>query len=79
MPPPANKSLATKNRSPIFLFGMLLCPLGGGLAGAFIARQMLEAGAGGAYYEFIAGGAAFAVIGIVIVWNFAARTNEPHA
>jgi hypothetical protein len=73
-PQPENKS-ATNKRSPLFVLGVLLCPLGGGLAGAFIARQILEAGAGHTYYEFIAAGAAIAVIGIAIVWNFR-RKNQ---
>jgi membrane protein DedA with SNARE-associated domain len=66
--PPKNKTPAT-TRSPFFFVGALLSALGGGIAGAFIARQFMEAGTGHTYYEFIAGGAAIAMIGIVIVWN----------
>ncbi len=69
------ESPSHKKRPPLYWLGSFLSILGGGLAGAFIARQFLEAGTGHTYYEFIGGGAVLAVIGIVIVWNLR-RKNQ---
>ncbi len=74
-PPRESKALAAAKRPPLFFVGVILSALGGGLAGAFIARQLLEAGTGHSYYEFIAGGAAIAIIGIVLAWNLR-RKNQ---
>ena len=74
-PPPESKTLVTTKRSPFFFVGVLLSALGGGIAGAFIARQFMEAGTGHTYYEFIAGGAVIAMIGIAIAWKLR-RKNQ---
>jgi len=44
--------------------GVFFLVLGVTLAGAFSARQLMESGTGHTYYEFIAGGAVLAIVGI---------------
>jgi membrane protein DedA with SNARE-associated domain len=58
-----------KKPSAIQWLGTLLLVLGATLAGAFLTRQLKEAGSGHTYYEFIGGGVLLAVIGFAIVLN----------
>jgi hypothetical protein len=64
-----------KKPTPLHWTGSLLLMLGATLCVVFIMRQMKESGSGHTYYEFIGGGAALAILGIIII--AVARRKSP--